>query len=129
VPCSGLPPLCGRYEATARWVAYLPAGNLKCGDTQVEPPHRNPGRFSHPAESLVPDTSRFSVMVSGLMLACWAWSGVSLAVAFCIAIMLGIAIALGVTVALCVAVPTCVLGRRALWSGLALWSRGAADRQ
>jgi len=62
-------------------------------------------------------------MVGGLVLSCWAWSGVSLAVAFCVAI------ALSISVALCVAVALSVLAWRALRSGLALRSRGAADGQ
>jgi hypothetical protein len=45
-------------------------------------------------------------MVSGLMLSRWTWSGVSLAVAFCIAVALCItvAIALGITVAVALGV-------------------------
>ena len=68
-------------------------------------------------------------MVSGLMLTCCAWSGVSLAVAFCIAIALGISIALRVAITLRVSVALSVLAWSALRPGLALRSRGAADGQ
>jgi hypothetical protein len=59
-----------------------------------------------PARSLVSDAGWSSIMVSGLMLSRWTWSGVSLAVAFCIAIALCItvAVALGITVAVALGV-------------------------
>jgi hypothetical protein len=78
------------------------------------------------ARSLVADAGGPSIMVRGLMLSRWTWSGVSLAVAFGIAIALGISVALSVSIALGVAVTLRVLTRRALRSGLALRSRGAA---
>jgi hypothetical protein len=70
-----------------------------------------------PARSLVSDAGGFSIVVCGLMLSCWTSSGVTLAVALCVAI------ALGVPITLCIAVATSVLARRALWPGLALRSR------
>jgi hypothetical protein len=57
-------------------------------------------------------------MVSGLMLSRWAWSRVSLTVAFCVAVALSIAISLRITVAVALR----VLAWRALWPGLALRS-------
>jgi hypothetical protein len=77
-------------------------------------------RFGYPAESLVPDTTRSSIMVCDLMLACWTWSGLSLAVALCVSVALGIPVPLRVSIALCVAISTSVRPGRALWPRLSL---------
>ena len=82
-----------------------------------------------PAKTLVLHTDGSSISVGGLVLSCWARSGLSLPVALCIAITLRISVALRVPVALCISIPTSVGPRCALRAGLSLRSRRAADGQ
>jgi hypothetical protein len=82
-----------------------------------------------PFRSLVANTTRSSITVSGFMLPGRTRSGPSLPVALCIAITLRISVALRVPVALCISIPTSVGPSCALRAGLSLRSRRAADGQ